>query len=162
MFDAAQAALAAVAPSLNPATARTHGGLIAAFSAHVVKGGPLPADLGRSLNQVERIRLLADYAGEAIDEPKVRCSVDQANSFLRSARERGNAMPKRSDKVPKAMAETYAAVTALSDACSREPEWRIRPIDPMRRGGPVPQAALTPRQGDAAQLGRGVTHRTTG
>ena len=61
MFDAAQAVLAAAAPRLNAAMAKTHRGLIAAFSEHVVKAGLLPAELGRSLNQVGRIRLLADY-----------------------------------------------------------------------------------------------------
>lgn len=62
--------------------AKTHRGLIAAFSEHVVKAGLLPAELGRSLNQVERIRLLADYTGEAIDDPRVRWAVDQATFFL--------------------------------------------------------------------------------
>jgi uncharacterized protein (UPF0332 family) len=82
MFEAAQAALKASDPELNPALIKTHRGLIAAFSKYVVKSGRLSGDLGRSLNQVERIRLLADYTGEAIDEPKVRWAVDQAAAFL--------------------------------------------------------------------------------
>ena len=82
MFEAAHAALKASAPELNPARIKTHRGLIAAFSKYVVKSGRLSGDLGRSFNQVERIRLLADYTGEAIDEPKVRWAVDQAAAFL--------------------------------------------------------------------------------
>lgn len=53
MFDAAHAALLAADSDLNPATIKTHRGLIAAFGEHLVKTGRTSADLGRSLNQVE-------------------------------------------------------------------------------------------------------------
>ncbi|WPL16530.1 HEPN domain protein [Thiorhodovibrio winogradskyi] len=57
MFDAAHAALLHADPGLNPATTKTHRGLIAAFGEQLVMTGLIPADLGRSINQVERIRL---------------------------------------------------------------------------------------------------------
>lgn len=82
MFEAARAALMATEPGLNPASVKTHRGLIAAFSKNLVTSGLLSSELGRSLNQVERIRLLADYTGEAIDEDKARWALDQASRFL--------------------------------------------------------------------------------
>lgn len=82
MFDAAQAALRHDATPVNPAETRTHRGLIAAFGKHLVQPGVLSADLGRSLNQVERVRLLADYTGEAIDAERAAWVVTQAASFV--------------------------------------------------------------------------------
>ena len=82
MFDAAHAALLHDDPSLNPGSTKTHRGLIAAFGERLVKMGRVPADFGRSINQVERIRLLADYTGEGIDREKARWAVDQADAFL--------------------------------------------------------------------------------
>lgn len=84
MFDAAHAALLRSRANINPAEIRTHSGLIGAFGKHLVKPGLAPAELGRALNQVEHIRLLADYTGEAIDAEKAVWAVDQAESFLRS------------------------------------------------------------------------------
>lgn len=84
MFDAAHAALLRSSANINPAEIRTHSGLIGAFGKHLVKPGLASAELGRALNQVERIRLLADYTGEAIDAEKAVWAVDQAESFLRS------------------------------------------------------------------------------
>lgn len=88
MFDAAQAALLRAEPGRNPAATKTHSGLIAAFGRYLVKPGLLPSDLGRALNQVERVRLLADYTGEVNDELKVRWAIDQAIAFV-EAIERG-------------------------------------------------------------------------
>lgn len=88
MFDAAHAALLHSGAHVNPAETRTHRGLIAAFGEYLIKPGMLPADLGKSLNQVERIRLLADYTGEEIDEDKTRWAVEQAASFVEAIRRR--------------------------------------------------------------------------
>lgn len=84
MFDAAHAALIRSRANINSAEIRTHSGLIGAFGKHLVKPGLASAELGRALNQVERIRLLADYTGETIDAEKAVWAVDQAESFLRS------------------------------------------------------------------------------
>jgi len=67
MFDAAHAALLAVGDPVNPAKTKTHRGLISAFGQYLIKPGLLEVDLGRLLNQVEQIRLMADYMGEDID-----------------------------------------------------------------------------------------------
>jgi len=67
MFDAA---LLCYQPSLNPAEIRTHSSLITAFGKHLIKNRPIAPELGRALNQVEHIRLLADYTGEEIETDK--------------------------------------------------------------------------------------------
>lgn len=84
MFDAAHAALLRSGTLINPAEIRTHSGLIGAFGKHLVKPGLASTELGRALNQVERIRLLADYTGEAIDADKAVWAIDQADAFLKS------------------------------------------------------------------------------
>lgn len=83
VFDAAQAALLHQS-RMNPAETHTHSGLIAAFGNHLVKSGTLAADLGRSLNHIERIRLLADYTGEGIESERASWVVDQAESFVQA------------------------------------------------------------------------------
>ena len=82
MFDAAHAALLRCGAPINTAEIRTHSGLIGAFGKHLVKPGLASAELGRALNQVERIRLLADYTGEAIDADKAVWAIGQADTFL--------------------------------------------------------------------------------
>lgn len=82
MFDAARAALQRCGVAADPAEIRTHSGLIGAFGKHLVKNGRLPADLGRALNQVERMRLLADYTGEDIAPERARWVVEQAAAFV--------------------------------------------------------------------------------
>ena len=82
MFDAAQAALLHSGAPLNPARTKTHQGLITAFGLHMVKTGRMSVDLGKALNQVERVRLLADYTGEQIDAERARWAVEQAEAFL--------------------------------------------------------------------------------
>jgi hypothetical protein len=67
--------------------------LIAAFSLHLVKTGILPADLGRTLNRVERIRLLADYTGEEIDRDRATWAVEQATAFVQAITQHISAIP---------------------------------------------------------------------
>jgi uncharacterized protein (UPF0332 family) len=82
MFDTARAALLRHGGMGNPAEARTHSGLIGAFGKHLVKTGIVGPDWGRSLNQVERIRLIADDTGEPIDAEKAASIVGQAAAFF--------------------------------------------------------------------------------
>jgi uncharacterized protein (UPF0332 family) len=82
MFDAAQAALLRHRAGLNPAETRTHSGLITAFGQHLIKTGIIAPELGRALNQVERIRRLADYIGEEIQPDRAAWVVEQAASFV--------------------------------------------------------------------------------
>jgi len=93
MFDAAHAALLSQGALVNPAETRSHSGLIAAFGLHLVKTGILPADLGRALNRVERIRLLADYTGEAIDQDRATWAVDQAAAFVQAITQHIDTVP---------------------------------------------------------------------
>jgi len=82
MFDAAHAALLRHQPGINPAETRTHNGLITAFGKHLIKTGLMTPELGRVLNQVEQIRLLADYTGEEIEPDKAAWVVEQASVFV--------------------------------------------------------------------------------
>jgi uncharacterized protein (UPF0332 family) len=82
MFDAAHGALLRSGAQVNPAETKTHSGLIGAFGRHLVKTGRLPAELGRALNEVERVRLLADYTGDKIDLEKANWAVDQSAAFI--------------------------------------------------------------------------------
>jgi uncharacterized protein (UPF0332 family) len=88
MFDAAHAALLWGGAQVNPAQTKTHAGLIAAFGLQLVKTDILPAELGKALNQVERVRLLADYTGEEVDIEKTRWAVGQAEVFLAAVKSR--------------------------------------------------------------------------
>ncbi len=82
MFDAAHAALICSKNAINPASTKTHRGLIAAFGLYLVKPGLLGIELGRLLNQVEQIRLLADYTGEEIDLDKGAWAVEKSEWFV--------------------------------------------------------------------------------
>jgi uncharacterized protein (UPF0332 family) len=82
MFDAARAALIASKAPVPPEIAKTHSGLIAAFSLHLVKPNLFPIDLGRSLNRTEDLRLVADYKGDSIDAEEAQWAVQQAQAFV--------------------------------------------------------------------------------
>jgi uncharacterized protein (UPF0332 family) len=61
---------------------KTHRGLIAAFSLHLVKPGRIPAQYGRSLRQADQIRLIADYSDAEIDRETAASAIEQANHFI--------------------------------------------------------------------------------
>lgn len=82
MYDAAHAALLWAGCPTNPAVMKTHRGLIAAVGRSLVKPGLLSVDLGRSLNRVERLRLLADYTGEAVDADHAASAIAEAEAFV--------------------------------------------------------------------------------
>ena len=82
MFDAARAALIASGAPVVAELARTHNGLISAFSLHLVKTGRVPVELGKSLNKVEDLRLIADYKGEPLDHSFAEWAVEQASQFV--------------------------------------------------------------------------------
>ena len=82
MFDAAQAALLAANVGLTDNGAKTHRGLISAFGQHLVLGGHVAAELGSSLNKVERLRLLADYTGDPVSAEDCEWAVSQAEIFV--------------------------------------------------------------------------------
>ena len=88
MFDAARAALIASKAPVPPEIAKTHSGLIAAFSLHLVKPQLFPVELGRSLNKAEDLRLVADYKGDSISAEEARWVVQQARAFVEAVAER--------------------------------------------------------------------------
>ena len=79
MFDAARAALMAFQKSDEVLTIKTHNGLIASFSLQLVKPGLIDIELGKSLNKVEDLRLIADYKGDAITLDDASWAVEQAH-----------------------------------------------------------------------------------
>lgn len=78
---------------------RTHSGLISAFSLHLVKPGRVPIELGRALNRVEEIRLIADYKGDAVEREQAAWAVDQASAFVKAML--AEFMPQASDHARK-------------------------------------------------------------
>jgi uncharacterized protein (UPF0332 family) len=83
MFDAAIAALswAGVGATQDH---KTHSGLIASFGLRLVQTGRLPAELGRSLNRVQELRLTADYLAEPVSSEKATWAVEEADAFVAS------------------------------------------------------------------------------
>jgi uncharacterized protein (UPF0332 family) len=84
MFDAARAALLASGAPVTPEIAKTHSGLISAFSLHLVKTGRVAVDMGKALNKVEDLRLIADYKGDAIETSDAHWAVEQAQNFTQT------------------------------------------------------------------------------
>ena len=58
--------------------------MISAFSLHLVKTGRVSIDLGRTLNRVEEIRLVADYKGDSVDHEHAAWAVRQAENFVQT------------------------------------------------------------------------------
>ena len=88
MFDAARAALLACKAPVPPEVAKTHSGLISAFSLHLVKTGSFPVELGKSFNKAEDLRLIADYKGDPLEEADARWVVEQAGEFVGAIQDR--------------------------------------------------------------------------
>lgn len=86
MFDAARAALLASGAPVEQEVARTHSGLISAFSLHLVKTGRVPVELGKAINKAEELRLIADYKGDPLEREVAAWAVSQAQIFVESMR----------------------------------------------------------------------------
>jgi len=86
MFDAARAALLAANAPVKSEAIKTHSGLISAFSLHLVKPGIIPAQHGKSLRQVDQIRLVADYSDEEVDSNTAASAITQADGFVEAIR----------------------------------------------------------------------------
>jgi uncharacterized protein (UPF0332 family) len=84
MFDAARAALLTIQAPVPSEVARTHSGLISAFSLHLVKPGLVAVEHGRSLNKVEDLRLIADYRGDPVTLDNAAWALEQAHNFLKA------------------------------------------------------------------------------
>jgi uncharacterized protein (UPF0332 family) len=84
MFDAARAALLAGKEPVKSELIKTHSGLIAGFSLQLIKTGRIPTVYGKSLRQVDQIRLIADYSDEEPDRETAASSIEQANRFVQA------------------------------------------------------------------------------
>ena len=84
MFDAARAALLASGINESTVNTKTHSGLISKFSLELVKSGQVSVELGKSLNKVEDLRLMADYKGDSILEEDAAWAVNQADIFVKT------------------------------------------------------------------------------
>lgn len=82
MFDAARAALLETRAAEAVRVGKTHGGVLAAFSLHLVKNGPVPREIGRLLKQAEEVRIVADYSGDSISPDDTRRLVAAAETFV--------------------------------------------------------------------------------
>lgn len=82
MFDAARGALLTVNAPVPSEIARTHSGLITAFSLHLVKPGRIAVEDGRALNKMEDLRLIADYKGDPVTLNNAAWALEQAEKFL--------------------------------------------------------------------------------
>ncbi len=65
---------------------KTHSGLISNFSLQLVKPGLIDIELGKALNKVEDLRLIADYKGDEITLENAAWAIEQAATFLASVR----------------------------------------------------------------------------
>lgn len=88
MFDAARAALVWSGAPFEPTVAKTHSGLISAFSLHLVKTARLPVALGKALNRAHEIRLVADYSGDEVTADKAEWIIEQAVLFVETVRQK--------------------------------------------------------------------------
>jgi uncharacterized protein (UPF0332 family) len=82
MFDAARAALLVANAPVEAEVARTHRGLMSAFSLHIVKSGLVSQEVGRSLAQAQHVRLIADYHGDPVDAKDAAKMIAWATIFL--------------------------------------------------------------------------------
>jgi uncharacterized protein (UPF0332 family) len=85
MYDAAHAALLAENRADYKIT-KTHSGLISAFGLHIVSTNKISRELGRAFNEVEQLRLLADYTGEDITREQVSIAIKKAETFVSAIR----------------------------------------------------------------------------
>ena len=82
MYDAARATLewAGILPERGGF--RTHHGLIAAFSLHLVKPGLFPAEPGRAIQRAQTVRYIADYDAAPVPLGDAVATVLAAESFV--------------------------------------------------------------------------------
>ncbi len=84
VFDAAHAALIAEGFGNAIAGIKTHNGLLSFFSRELVRTERIPIAFGKTLNQVQRLRLAADYFDDPISSADASWAVARAEEFLRA------------------------------------------------------------------------------
>ncbi len=88
MFDAAHAALLGAGIQMPESVSKTHRGLIGAFGQHLVKNNRIAGTLGKAINEVERLRRLADYTGDPVTLEEATWAVEQAGMFVHTIRDK--------------------------------------------------------------------------
>ena len=86
MHDAAHAALFATGFETPDAIIKTHHRLIGEFGKKIALGGQLDTNLGRALNRVQDIRLLADYDATPPSLADAAWCVEQAEALVAAVR----------------------------------------------------------------------------
>jgi uncharacterized protein (UPF0332 family) len=86
MFDAARAVLLVTGAVGDLSIIKTHNGLISTFSLHLVKTGLVSIELGKAINKVEDLRLLADFKGDEVEIDKAQWALKQAQEFVEAMR----------------------------------------------------------------------------
>lgn len=82
MFCAARAALVLTGAPEEAVRGKTHHGLHAAFNLFVVKPGLMAPSLGAAFRREERLRLVSDYIGEAIEPGQAARIIREAGQFI--------------------------------------------------------------------------------
>ena len=82
MFDAARAALLMTGIVSDLTALKTHSGLITTFGLSLVKPGKVSVELGKALNKVEDLRLVADYRGDELEPEQALWAIEQARAFV--------------------------------------------------------------------------------
>lgn len=80
MFDGARAALLASGFELE--SARTHNGILVAFTLRLIKSGQLSKEMGQRLQRAEWIRNLSDYRGDVCDQAEADELIEHAQGFV--------------------------------------------------------------------------------
>jgi uncharacterized protein (UPF0332 family) len=86
MFDAAHAALLAIAPNVIETGIKTHGRLIGVFGERIIQTKLLASEFGRALNKVQHFRQVADYSGDQVSREDAAWAVEQAEAFVAAVR----------------------------------------------------------------------------
>ncbi len=82
MYDAARATLEWAGAVPDRGEFKTHHGLIAAFSLHLVKPGHFPAEPGRAIQRAQTVRQVADYEASPVPHSDAMETVSAAENFV--------------------------------------------------------------------------------
>ena len=85
IFYSAHVVLIALGCREAASAVKTHRGLIALFGREAIKTGRFPPDLGKALDQVEQMRMTADYFKTSVTPDQAAWAVAKAEAFLEMA-----------------------------------------------------------------------------
>ena len=79
MFHAARGALASRNVEIR---SRKHGALVGQFSRHLIADGSLPKALGRTINEVQKLRHVGDYDAPTLARTDAEEALQSAQEFV--------------------------------------------------------------------------------